>query len=71
LAQVTEQAAAALSAYYHAVGLASLIMAVTPGANAGAVVQFGAEVSIWNIGDLADPCVDGAVALMTFCACEG
>jgi L-arabinose isomerase len=60
-----------LSAYYHAVGLASLITAVTPGANAGAVVQFGADVSIWTIGDLAVLCVDGAVALMMFCTCEG
>ena len=52
-------------------GLALLIVAVTPGANAGVVVQFGAEMSIWTIGDRTDPCMDGAVALMTLGACEG
>jgi hypothetical protein len=59
-----------LSAYYQVVSLAFPIAAVAPGADAGATVQFATEVSNWTVGDLADPCVDGAVALMTFGACE-
>ncbi|HJX64534.1 MAG TPA: hypothetical protein VJ860_11370 [Polyangia bacterium] len=64
------QAVAALSAYYQEVSLALLIAAVTLGVDSGAMVQFATEVSIWTVGDLADPCVDGAVALMTFDAGE-
>ena len=59
-----------MSAYFRVVSLAFPIAAVAQGADAGAMVQFATEVSIWTIGDLADPCVDGAVALMTFGACE-
>jgi hypothetical protein len=52
-------------------GLAFLIVAVTPGANTGAVVQFGSEMSIWTMGDRTDPWLAGEVALMTLGACEG